>query len=173
MHSGKGDRPASEGQTKKTRTQKESTHMNIEKTLIHRGGCLCGGVRYEAAGTPVVVAHCHCEDCQRSSGAGHSTGAMFASENFHLQGKTAQYVLESSRGNQVTKLFCPVCGSSILGSNSAMAGFVTVSLGTFDDSSLLTPQVVVFARNKKPWDVMDESLPTFDTQPDWKPADGI
>jgi hypothetical protein len=36
---------------------------------------------------------------------------------------------------------------------------------------MFEPQVVVFARNKKPWDVMDETLPTYETQPDWTPAD--
>ncbi len=147
--------------------------MSKEKTEIHRGGCLCGAVRYEADGTPVVVAHSHCEDCQRGSGAGHSTGAMFAASNFRLNGRIAEYSLESDKGNQVTKVFCPTCGSPILGRNSGMDGYVTVSLGTFDDSSTLEPQVVVFARNRKPWDVMNETLPTFDAQPDWKPANGV
>ena len=60
-----------------------------------------------------------------------------------------------------------------MGRNSGMGGYVTISVGTFDDSSTLEPQVVVFARNRKPWDVMNETLPTFDAQPDWKPVDGI
>lgn len=145
--------------------------MSQQKSKIYRGGCLCGTVRYEAEGTPVVVAHCHCEDCQRSSGMGHSTGAMFAAGNFRLDGEIAEYSLEADNGHQVTRVFCPACGSQILGRNSGMQGYVTVSLGTFDDSSMFEPQVVVFARNKKPWDVMDETLPTYETQPDWKPAD--
>jgi hypothetical protein len=53
-----------------------------------------------------------------------------------------------------------------------MIGFVTVTLGTFDDSSSLRPQVVVFARNRKPWDFMDGTLSTFDDQPDWNPDKG-
>lgn len=147
--------------------------MNAKKSQFHRGGCLCGAVRYEADGTPVVVAHCHCEDCQRGSGSGHSTGAMFAVENFRMEGKTAEYSLESNQGNQVTKVFCPTCGSPIVGRNSGMDGYVTISLGSLDDSSMLEPQVVIFARNKMPWDVMDETLPTIQTQPDWKPGDGV
>ena len=41
------------------------------------GRCLCGECSYAIEGQPVVVAHCHCRDCQRLSGAGHTTGAMF------------------------------------------------------------------------------------------------
>jgi hypothetical protein len=98
---------------------------------------------------------------------------MFAVNNFRMEGQTAEYSLESNQGNQVTKVFCPTCGSPIVGRNSGMDGYVTISLGSLDDSSMLEPQVVVFARNKKPWDVMDETLATFQTQPDWKPGDGV
>ena len=145
--------------------------MSKQKSEIHKGGCLCGAVRYEAKGTPVVVAHCHCEDCQRSSGAGHTTGAMFATADFNLQGTVGQYSHPSNKGTRVTKVFCPVCGSSILGRNDGTDNYVTVSLGTFDDSSMFEAQVTIFARNRKHWDVMDETLPTYETQPDWKPAD--
>ena len=140
---------------------------------VHRGGCLCGAVRYAAEGQPLVVAHCHCKNCQRESGAGHSTGAMFPVDRFRLTGHVAEYKLESDNGNKVTRVFCPACGSPILGRNSAMKGYVTITLGTVDDSSEFVPQVVVFARNRKPWDKMDESLPTFEAQPNWRPGDDV
>jgi hypothetical protein len=90
-------------------------------------------VTFEAVGDPVVVAHCHCEDCQRLTGAGHSTGAMFPTDRFEIRGPTREYELRSEAGNQVTRVFCPNCGSPILGRNSGMAGFVTVSLGLIVD----------------------------------------
>ena len=37
------------------------------------GGCLCGAVRYRSEADPVLTAHCHCEDCRRTSGTGHGT----------------------------------------------------------------------------------------------------
>jgi hypothetical protein len=37
---------------------------------------------------------------------------------------------------------------------------------------MFEPAVVIFARNRKPWDVMDSSLPTFESQPRWRPEDG-
>lgn len=145
--------------------------MTKQKMPIHQGGCHCGSVRYQTTGKPVIVAHCHCKDCQRLSGAGHTTGAMFAVENFQLDGRLSEYELDADNGNRVTKAFCPNCGSQILGRNSGSTGYVTVSLGTLDDSSELEPQVAIFTRNRKPWDVMDETITTFADQPGWKPDD--
>jgi len=54
-----------------------------------------------------------------------------------------------------------------------MPGAVTVCVGTLDDPNCVTPQVVVFARSRRNWDLTDPELPTFDTQPDWKPEDGV
>lgn len=145
--------------------------MYMEKTsaTIHRGGCQCGAVRYEVEGTPLVVAHCHCQACQRGSGAGHSTGAMFPDDRFRLTGRVAEFRYESDNGNQVARHFCPVCGSPVYGRNSGTTGYVTVTLGTVDDSSGFDPQVTVFARNRNVWDHVDEGLVTFEAQPDWKP----
>jgi hypothetical protein len=146
----------------------------LEKKLpIHSGGCLCGAVRYEVEGPPLVVAHCHCNDCQRGSGTGHSTGAMFPADTMRLTGPVTEFTVKSDNGNQVTRVFCPACGSPVLGRNSGMEGYLTIALGTLDDSSGFEPQVVVFARSRKPWDIMDESLPTFDAQPNWKPGDAV
>jgi hypothetical protein len=145
--------------------------MKIAEDEIHRGRCLCGSVQFETQGPPVIVAHCHCKDCQRLSGAGHSTGAMFSTTRFRLKGTVREYNLRSDAGNDVTRVFCPSCGSPILGRNTGMPGFVTVSLGTLEDSAAFEPGVVVFARNRKTWDVMDESIPTFDAQPPWRPAE--
>ncbi len=143
--------------------------VSDDEPRVRRGRCLCGSVKFEAVGEPVVVAHCHCEDCQRLTGAGHSTGAMFPSACFTLSGTIREYVLRSEAGNQVTRVFCPACGSPILGRNTGMPGFVTVALGTIDDSSTLHPSVAIFARNRRAWDAMDDSIATFDAQPEWRP----
>lgn len=143
--------------------------MENEPTDINQGGCLCGAVRYVADGAPVVVAHCHCEACQRASGAGHSSAAMFPDDRFRLTGAVAEYNYISDNVNEVTRVFCPICSSPIFGRNSGMVGYVSITLGTLDDSSGFDPEASVFARNRKPWDVMDECLPTFEAQPDWKP----
>jgi hypothetical protein len=140
---------------------------------MRTGRCLCGAVTYEVDGDPVVVAHCHCADCQRVSGTGHTTGAMFPANKLAVRGEVAEFRLRSEAANAVTRTFCPRCGSPLFGQNSGMDGFVTVSVGTLDDPNGVVPQVVVFARSRRHWDAMGASLPAFDTQPDWRPEDGV
>ena len=94
---------------------------------------------------------------------------MFPSDRCTLRGPVREYILRSDAGNEVTRVFCPACGSPILGRNTGMPGFVTVSLGTLDDSSAFQPSVTIFARNRKPWDAMDDSVATYDAQPEWRP----
>ena len=146
--------------------------MANEDLQTYSGRCLCGGVQYQVRGTPRIVAHCHCDDCQRLTGSGHSTGAMFSVDRFQISGNLGEYELTSDADSRVTRVFCPTCGSPIYGRNTAMPGFLTVSLGTLDDSSDFEPEVVIFARNRKPWDTMDESVETFETQPKWDPLQG-
>ena len=35
----------------------------------HRGGCLCGAVRYGYDAAPLATVACHCRDCQKLTGA--------------------------------------------------------------------------------------------------------
>jgi len=138
---------------------------------VHHGRCLCGTVTYNVSGKPEIVAHCHCTDCQRLSGTGHLPGAMYSIGRFQLNGEVGEYKLKSLNDTEVTRVFCRNCGSPIYGKNSGMPGFVTITLGTLDDSSEFEPEVVIFSRNRKKWDTMSESLVSFQTQPDWSPED--
>lgn len=137
----------------------------------HRGRCLCGGCAYEIDGDPVIVANCHCLDCQRLSGAGHTTGAVFADAGVRVTGDVGTYELTSEAGNRVTRLFCRTCGSPLFGRNTGMPGVMTVTLGTLDESDDLRPQVGIFARSRRSWDTDGAGVLMFDAQPAWSPAD--
>ncbi|MBL4748368.1 MAG: GFA family protein [Magnetovibrio sp.] len=84
-----------------------------------------------------------------------------------------RFIDQPKNGNEVTRVFCPTCGSPIYGTNSGMKGHVSIHLGTIDESATFEPQVVIFARNLKPWDDMDKGLLTFNAQPNWAPGDDV
>ena len=48
------------------------------------GGCLCGAVRFQATGEPVVTGHCHCADCRRHNGGPVVTLVIFAANKVRL-----------------------------------------------------------------------------------------
>ncbi|WP_256448887.1 GFA family protein [Methylosinus sp. KRF6] len=64
----------------------------------YSGKCLCSGVRFTATGPPVIVAQCHCEECRRLSGTGHSVGAMLRTDAVVLSGKTSEFVYLNRAG---------------------------------------------------------------------------
>lgn len=137
------------------------------------GGCLCGKVRYKIEGAPIIVAHCYCRDCQRISGAGHLTGAMFSAGSVAVSGEMAEFQSTADSGNTVSHLFCATCSSRLFGRNTQMPGFMTVTAGTLDDPNRVQPQVAVFGRSRPHWDAVDPGVQSFDAQPSWKPADGV
>lgn len=136
------------------------------------GRCLCGACTYTIVGDPIIVAHCYCLDCQKISGAGHATGAMFPEHAIRIAGEPTRFSLASEAGNSVTRLFCGTCGSPLFGMNTGMPGVMTVTLGTLDAPDGLAPHVAIFARSRRAWDAFDPTIATFDNQPDWKPDDG-
>lgn len=137
------------------------------------GGCFCGKVTYEISGKPIVVAHCYCRDCQRLSGAGHTTGAMFPVDQISVSGPMTEFKNVADSGNTVSHLFCATCSSGLFGKNTGMPGVMTVAVGTLSDPDALEPQVAIFARSRPHWDAVDPRVQSFDSQPAWKPEDGV
>ena len=93
--------------------------------MKYTGKCLCGEVTYTADAPPVVVAQCHCEECRRLSGTGHTVGAMFVSRVVTVNGKLSEFSYSSDNGSEVTRVFCANCGSPIYGKNTRTPDHLT------------------------------------------------
>jgi hypothetical protein len=98
---------------------------------------------------------------------------MFPESGVRLRGDPASFEMVSENGNRVTRLFCGTCGSPLFGLNTGMPGFMTVSLGTLEPPDMLVPQVAIFTRTRRAWDVVDASVASFESQPNWKPTDPV
>lgn len=140
--------------------------MEHDRSLVIKGGCLCGAVRFENRTQPQLVGHCHCTDCRRSSGTGHSTHAVVPEAGLTVTGKVTFYESTADSGNRVRRGFCGICGSPLLSTNSAMAGVAFLRVSALDDPEVVNPQMIVYASRAPSWDKMDPTLPAFATMPE-------
>jgi len=112
------------------------------------GRCLCGAIRYRAAGEPLWVAHCHCESCRRATGAPLTTYAGFVAQDFAWTAG-APVTFASSPGSLRT--FCGRCGTSLTYQGERWPGEMHVLAATLDHPEAVTPQGEAFAEERLPW----------------------
>ncbi len=129
------------------------------------GSCLCGDIHITINAEPVRMGQCHCSHCQKSSGTGHMSNAFFPKDAVIITGKTSLYSVEADNGAELTRHFCPSCGSRLFGTNKAFPTIIGVAVGCLDDSSWFKPQAVVYKKRKYDWDLIDEAIPGFDEMP--------
>ena len=134
-------------------------------TQTFSGRCLCGAVRYSSSAEPAMAGHCHCEDCRRSSGSGHSSHLAVPEASVSLAGKTKGYARAADSGNVVTRHFCPECGAALYSTNAGMPGMMFLRASSLDDLEIFKPQMHVFTARAASWDRRDGELPAFDKMP--------
>ena len=136
-----------------------------EDKLFATGHCLCGKVKYSIASQPKWMGQCHCDDCRRSTGTGHACNAFFKKKDVHIEGETHHYSSDTDSGAVATRYFCPHCGSQLFGTLNVMKHIICVFVGTVDDSSWFKADVIVYNKRKPIWDIMDNSIPTYQLMP--------
>jgi hypothetical protein len=58
------------------------------------GSCLCGEVSYSFNESSVISAHhCHCKDCQKSTGSGKATIVMIPENALQMKGEIKIYTV--------------------------------------------------------------------------------
>lgn len=105
----------------------------------HSGGCLCGDVRFVAKGQPYRVGICHCLDCRKNHGALFHASAIFPEEAVRVEGETGDYE---------GRVFCPRCGSPVLGHFGDEIG---INLGAFDDIDQFQPTYELWTIRREGW----------------------
>ena len=129
------------------------------------GGCLCGAVRYELSGEPMMTAVCHCTHCQKQSGAAFSVNLVAPEAALSITGDLTTFEDAGDSGNAVWRKFCGRCGSPILSALGAAPGIVALKAGTLDDPSGLSPQLETWCDSRQDWLTMDTGVPGFPANP--------
>jgi len=129
----------------------------MSKDAVYEGGCLCGDIRFRGSGDPFWVGHCHCERCQKASGAAFLTYIGFRPDSLAWT-KGFPKLYESSPGIQ--RGFCPTCGSTLCFQRPDK-GEISVFAGVLDRPKDIEPTFHLFCENEAPWLKMRDDLPRF------------
>ena len=130
------------------------------------GQCQCGEISYSFDSAKLISAHhCHCKDCQRSTGSGKSTILFVPKKYIKIIGTPKFYNVKGSSGSYVCRGFCDICGSGILSYSKAIPHIYYVKAGTLDDSSWLKIDSNFFTDSSHDWNRPDESIKSFQGNP--------
>ena len=131
------------------------------------GGCLCGAVKYEFDKSNLISAHhCHCTDCQKSTGSGKSTILMLPAQAILMDGELKFYTSPTSSGRNMSRGFCEECGSPVLSFIKEMQEVNFLKAGSLDDSSWLKIDSNFYSSSAHSWSPIDEDILSFTHNPD-------
>jgi len=129
--------------------------------------CACGAVSVTVHGRALSMLMCSCEDCQKATGSGHSTFALFGADDVTITGETKSFTRPSNSGAQFTRWFCPHCGTPLFGRSSRAEAVTVVPVGLFGrNADWYQPNQLIFSRSHHDWDVVDAALPRWQTYRD-------
>lgn len=135
---------------------------------IHEGGCACGAVRYRLTRKPLIVHACHCQMCQRQSGAWHAVNALMEANCVEwLSGALADWELPTPSGAGQTVTRCVDCGVAVWSDYHAMTGSYCdmirfVRVGTLDEPSRVLPDVHIYCGSRNTSAPEPIGAPRFD-----------
>jgi hypothetical protein len=127
---------------------------------MHKGQCLCGGVRFAITGELAPIQICYCKQCQRAQGAVLATNIPVAVTAFQFEaGRDLLRAFESSPGKE--RSFCSRCGSPIFSRRDSLPGVLRVRAGLLD-APIDTRPIAHFHTSAKPdWWMICDGLPQF------------
>jgi hypothetical protein len=117
----------------------------------HRGGCLCGAVRYAYDAAPVATVACHCRDCQKLSGATNLLTVYAERAAFrHEQGEVLRYRKRADSGREADYVRCARCGTRLWHEPMNAPQWVMIAAGTLDDPAWVVPAAHIWVSRKAP-----------------------
>jgi hypothetical protein len=124
------------------------------------GGCLCGSVRYESAGSPFRSTLCHCSSCRRSSGA-HALGLVtVARKSFQFTtGAPAEY----RSSPPVVRTFCSKCGTPLTYWHEGWPDEIALTVGSLDAPNDAPPTDHTWMSEAISWDQPADELQQYQT----------
>ena len=125
----------------------------------YSGGCLCGGFKYTYSGKRFQLLNCHCNKCQKATGAALYTVFIIPRSYVTITETATDTFYESSEG--VERHYCNRCGTSIYDANTALPDMIVLSVSTLDEYPETSVGSEMFANYKAPWHTLYEGVPSY------------
>jgi hypothetical protein len=127
------------------------------------GHCLCASIAYEYSGPIGPAGYCHCDDCRRRSGSAFGVSVMVEAAGLRvIRGRPKSFKNRGESGVELTRSFCPDCGSALFTTTAKHPESVYVQAGSLDDPRVVKPAQQSWTRSAVSWAKIDAALPAFE-----------
>ena len=140
-----------------------SATLETAKGAIHRGGCVCGQIRFRTVGLPERTTICHCTFCQRLTGSAFLVEPVFLRSNVAIETgtPTAYDYLSPDHGRRLTVNFCARCGTHLTLLFERFPTLQGVCGGTYDTPNWFKPDRHIFTDSAVDWMVFPRGISCF------------
>lgn len=135
---------------------------------IESGGCHCGEITYQFDRDNVIAGHhCHCTDCQKTTGSGKATLVLVPTAALEVKGELKFYTVTGSEGSHVVRGFCPNCGCPTMSKIEERPDLRIIKVGTLNDRSWVKIESSFWSSTAEDWSPVDSRVPSFEKNPPW------
>jgi hypothetical protein len=138
---------------------------DLSMTASITGSCACGAICYECKEQPIAMLNCHCQDCQRSSGAPFASGIVVAVSATEITGNPKTYIVHGNTGGVTTRSFCADCGTPLFTCGEAVPDLMSIRFPTLDNQSWFKPMLDIWTSRAQPWVCLSQEIPHFPESP--------
>ena len=129
------------------------------------GSCQCGNITYQLLEPPLLVAACHCKECQKLSTSAFSITAVVKTEAVKFSGELKQWERLADSGNKNYAKFCPTCGNRIYHFDPDISETIKLKPANLSDTTILKPSMHIWISEKQEWFQIPDDVKQFDKQP--------
>jgi hypothetical protein len=123
---------------------------------VHKGGCLCGRIRYAITQAPLRSSICHCRTCRRIASSTSLPFVVFPARAFMFESGEPRTFTSSP---EVIRTFCATCGTPLTYENKADPETIDVMTISLDEPVAYAPTDHVWVSDKIGWDIIGDDLP--------------
>lgn len=130
--------------------------------LDENASCACGAITVTAKGRVLSMLLCSCLDCRKATGTGHSGFVAMRAQDVAVSGQTRSFTRIADSGSEISRHFCPTCGTPLFGLTARSPGLILLPVGLFDNPDWFAPGQAIFSRTHLDWDTLPD-IPRYDT----------